>query len=460
MIRILSFFFYLLSFFTIFPSFGDLQSSCYLSLNMLSEEEYKNYLDQSTDLLDKIEKLKSDYHASIESVGMLEFYNDPNTISLLSNHLILAEEQNSPHIDFFKSEFLFLKGTTLNELLLYQEAISVLTEAIAYNPSNIEAFIERAAAYFEINQLPLALQDYESAKRIPIPPFLNANYFAIQAEFYIPKNKIDFSNGLILGIVSGASLATQEFFPSLFGSLRGLLNGLWAFACSPAEISQELVVAAYALGDFIKSHSTTECLQCVIPELKELSSSWDDLTDHLKGKKIGFIIGKYGLDIFAPIGVLKGIDKVKALRRANTMLTLEICQQSKIKQLKILEESSKHATLRTSFISEAVENGKILLKNSNTKCHIMQKKHAWDKIFNLTGDIEIDIKKLIIILEEHGINAPSNLIGKPELFPIASPKIKKSIFEKKINNHIIHAEFETYLETGVTFLQDAWVVTK
>ena len=42
----------------------------------------------------------------------------------------------------------------------------------------------------------------------------------------------------------------------------------------------------------------------------------------------------------------------------------------------------------------------------------------------------------------------------------ALPEIKKVKYEKTLESCKIHAEFEVYLKTGETFLQDAWIVTK
>jgi Holliday junction resolvasome RuvABC ATP-dependent DNA helicase subunit len=47
------------------------------------------------------------------------------------------------------------------------------------------------------------------------------------------------------------------------------------------------------------------------------------------------------------------------------MYTLESCAASQSKQAKILEESTKRAIIRTSFI-ESTKSGKILTKSSNT----------------------------------------------------------------------------------------------
>jgi len=361
-----------------------------------------------------------------------------------------------------QSEIFLEQGTLLNDLLLYKEAIQVLTQAIQLNPSNRDAYIERAMAYFETNQLPLALKDYESAEKLTIaPPFKPGSHKAMMmAAVYIAENKTEFSKGLVSGTVDGAKVSAVEFIPSIFSCCRGILNGLWAFVCSPIEVSQEMVNTAYAIGEFISSHSTEECFQCVVPELKELSLSWNKLNDHSKGQKIGFIIGKYGIDIFAPGGVLKGISKVRALKRANTMCTLENCAVSQTKRTKILEQSKKIAEKRTSLV-ESVKKGKILTKSSNVQHHVMQKKHAWDKVLKLSGSVEEDFKKVVVFLEKNKITDKKffkQSFGFPE--ESVMKQIIRSDYEAQINGHLIQAVFETYVETGETFLKDAWVITR
>jgi tetratricopeptide (TPR) repeat protein len=365
--------------------------------------------------------------------------------------------------DWLAADFHFLNGIFLNDALIYGEAIKAFTESIRLNPSHRESYIERAMAYFETNQIKLALNDYESAKKLTFtPPFKAEFSYCLMAPtpLYIPESRTEFADGLVLGIVEGGAVACIEFIPSTFSCCRGVLNGLWAFVCSPAEVTQDMTNATYAVGRFIYEHKAEECLQCVVPELKDLASSWDQINDRARGKKIGYIIGKYGIDIFLPIGIIKGAKRIRELKMANTMCTLESCAASQAKQAKILEESAKRAILREGMIAESINQGKILVKNSNAITHIMQPKHAWDKVLKLSGNAEADFKKLLVLLEDSNILDASCLKGKPQLFPKQAPKISKSEYEKIINNCKVHVELETYLETGEFFLQDAWVITK
>jgi hypothetical protein len=221
-------------------------------------------------------------------------------------------------------------------------------------------------------------------------------------------------------------------------------------------VSKELIAATYAIGEFINKHSAEECLQCVIPELKELANSWNKMDDYLKGQKIGFIIGKYGIDIFAPVAAINGISKLRALKRANILCTLETCVSSELNQAKIIEECVKRAVAREFYITESIKKGKILVGNSNVQYHVMQKKHAWEKVLKLSGKVEEDFKKVILLLEESSILSEECFLSSKKF---AQDKIIRSDYKKIINGHTIHAVFETYVETNLTYLQDAWIIT-
>lgn len=103
-----------------------------------------------------------------------------------------------------------------------------------------------------------------------------------------------------------------------------------------------------------------------------------------------------------------------------------------------------------------------LYKFSDAQHHIMQKKHAWDKLITLSGNVEEDCRKVVALLEEHGIQ---NKLYFKEVskFPI-NPQIENGILvynhAKEIHGHTVEAFFEIYTKTGEMFLQDAWIRTK
>lgn len=126
---------------------------------------------------------------------------------------------------------------------------------------------------------------------------------------------------------------------------------------------------------------------------------------------------------------------------------------------KIIEKSLEFAAKREVIIQDAAKTGKILVRNKNTQIHIMQPKHAWNKLIELTGDVEENFKKITIILEENKIVDPVNIKRKPRKFPRDNPEIIRIDYQKTIKGHDVYAVFETHLESGETFLKDAWIVT-
>ncbi len=345
--------------------------------------------------------------------------------------------------------------------MLYDDAIKLLTKAIKYNPKNLDAYLERAYAYFELNKVDLALKDYKIAKKLYVnPPFLQgmgSNFDSLR--FYVPHDRLDFAAGLIKGILKGSKEAAVDFIPSVLSSLRGMCNGLWAFVCSPKEVSEEVINTAYTLMDYISEHTSFDCLECVVPEIGELSRGWKKLSDHSKGKKMGFIIGKYGVEIFAPLGAIKGVTyvkKIKALKRANTMATLENCAVSSSKKSKILIEASNHSEIRTLIVEAAAKSNSILPSNSNVYLHVMQKKHAWSKIIEITGNDKIDFKKVVGFLEKYEIRNKKNI---HKIFKTENGTVFKVTHKMEIEGYTVVADFDVVPNLKEYTLKNAYLET-
>ena len=202
------------------------------------------------------------------------------------------------------SQIALSSGQIKNEIGFFDEAILSLQQALDYNPQNKEAYLEKAIAYFEKGEYSQSISDYLASdyKFKPVTP-----------------NMVEFSSGLIKGIICGGTKSLANFLPSTLASLYGLGHGIWAFACSPREVSLEMVETCCAISDFLFTHSSLETVQVLIPELKEFSH---DLSDHRKGEVIGTIIGKYGVDFFAFAGLVKGVKLYRNLKKANEALTL------------------------------------------------------------------------------------------------------------------------------------------
>ena len=90
----------------------------------------------------------------------------------------------------------------------------------------------------------------------------------------------------------------------------------------------------------------------IVPELKSLCCNWDNLTTRNKGQQLGFIIGKYGIEIFTPVVGMKAFKVYRDLKRANSMLTLEHCVTSQAQKQLILSSALEHATQRESYLKK------------------------------------------------------------------------------------------------------------
>ncbi|MEK7339481.1 MAG: hypothetical protein AABZ92_02065, partial [Verrucomicrobiota bacterium] len=88
---------------------------------------------------------------------------------------------------------------------------------------------------------------------------------------------------------------------------------------------------AQACIQFVKDHTSAEVLTSLVPELKELIETWDTLEKPKRGEMTGHIIGKYGVDIFAGVGLTKGMKLYRELKKANNLLTFEALATSKKK---------------------------------------------------------------------------------------------------------------------------------
>lgn len=382
------------------------------------------------------------------------------------SHVINSINDSNSLPDWLMADYWLHEGIRLNDLFLHAEAISYLTAAIEKQPS-IEAYQERLHAYFEVGNLSLAIEDYHKLLQLEND---QKNILRNQFGYISQKNRYqgiyilnhdlvgmaDYAGGFCIGITQGSAIALIEFVPSTWSCCKGILHGLWSFACSPTEVSSDLINASYDLVKFIKENTASECLETIVPELKDLCVKWEILSDYDKGNRIGYIIGKYGIDILAPGASLKGVKKYQQLKRLNSMFTVECCVASEAKKAKIIEASSKHASIRTN-VSDLATTGKVIPRNANVIPHVMQERHAWEKLIKISGDKVEDFKKVSVLLEESEILSKKHLIESEKFH---NGKIIRSDYRNYIEGYEVHATFETCVESNQTFLKDAWVIIK
>jgi tetratricopeptide (TPR) repeat protein len=366
----------------------------------------------------------------------------------------------SPPAERLAADIHQARSTFYNDLGLYQQAIENAMLAIESNPANREAYIERAIAYFETNQMESALEDYEKAQTMAlVPPFTYESDSPVIQERRKKTDQaivdqIDFASGLASGVLKAANDQDELASLNALNSPSGLSTGLWAHVCSPRNISEEMVHAAYAMGHFLNRSTRDEGWRAVLPEIVELSYTWEDLNDRQKGEKIGFLIGRYGVDIFMPDGIKRGMSRGRALKRANAMLTLECCLDSPNNQGIISEKSAIHQQLRNRYLTLAEDAP--LIKNENLKYFVMQPQHGWNQIFLLSGNIEEDFSKALRLIAEYQVTSERYL---RKSIPLAEG-LWRHEYKKKINNHTVRVIIDEYTSSGSRFLIDARVMSR
>ncbi len=218
----------------------------------------------------------------------------------------LAEKQNLGHELIGKLHL--IEGQFRLEYGQYAEAVVCLTSAIQNNPMQQEAYFERAVAYFELGEFDKAVQDYLTIEHQPSSLFNTVPYL---------------SAGITVGIIAGAKEAAVEFIPESLSTLRGMGKGLWALLEHPLEASKDFVDAALQIIDYLRSQSSLEIAQNLIPELRELIQNYDQLSHYERGRLIGHAIGKYGADILVCKYSMVALKAYRDLKKANQMMTLE-----------------------------------------------------------------------------------------------------------------------------------------
>ncbi len=252
-----------------------------------------------------------------------------------------------------------LKGQIESEVGLYAEAILSLTEAIVKDPTNKEAYFERAMAYFEQGAFNLALDDYRSSGVKSTPIESSAT------------DQVLFAMGLSQGVLKGMSDGAIEFVPNMLASAYGLSHGLWTLTLHPLSTSQELVKSAYACIEFVRKSSAVEVLSALVPEFQELVQTWDSVAHQRRGELMGYVIGKYGIDIFLGSKALKSVAAYRDLKRANGVLTLESAASSEQNGARIAVEARRYNDTRklilekSSLMIELDKEGKHILGHKN-----------------------------------------------------------------------------------------------
>lgn len=292
----------------------------------------------------------------------------------------------------------FLRGVIYSDSLLYPNAIEAFSYAIQANPLHAESYLERAFAYFELGMFDEAISDFKRMEQISdntdlnlqsaiyLNPSLSVNkmldpkklnkcflkWNATHTVSHTPNNKdkrINYAQGLCVGLKEGIGCSANEFIPATLNSISGIGKGLWAFVCSPKEVTEEIIYSSYYCFKYVCQQSPLDTMEDVIPELKILRDKWENIDDYQRGKMIGFILGKYGLEVLGPGYTFKTIKKYRELKRANTYLTLYACKQSQSNKALIINEAARTISSR----EKLAEHYKLIIHKDKQNKHVIGK---------------------------------------------------------------------------------------
>ena len=222
--------------------------------------------------------------------------------------------------DFLSSALYLQEGKSYAEHGYYDQAIEALTKALLRDPENRDAYFERACAYFEKGEFDQSLSDYVQSG------FKNSsseNEKNISFSF-------DYGAGLLNGMKKGM---LEEFGDGLpvWGSMMAF--SLWTLNQSPIPMGKFVGAAltcATAAGAYVVANQITS-------ELKYLVKNWNELSESQRGEMTGYLLGKYGVDIFASIGSAKLMKSYEELKKANQILNFEYALANKT----VIEEIQK-----------------------------------------------------------------------------------------------------------------------
>jgi len=117
------------------------------------------------------------------------------------------------------------------------------------------------------------------------------------------------------------------------------------------HVSKDFLDATCNCINFIRENTPTEILLTLVPELQNLVQNWDTLPQMDRGEVAGQIIGKYGVDIFAGVGIAKCMRAYRGLKKANDLLTFEAAAISQRNKAQIALEAQKRSGIRKQILS-------------------------------------------------------------------------------------------------------------
>jgi hypothetical protein len=308
-------------------------------------------------------------------------------------------------------------GIYFKDLYLYAEAIEAFNEALRWDANLLEAYIERAHDYLELNEWELALTDGEAAKTLTHP-----------SEVTSPL--IEFGSGLYLGIREGLQAEATPATPPTWSCHRGISHGLWAQVDHPFPLDADFLNTSYDFLNQFCHHASHNGVEKYLPELQYIISEWEELDDSRRGSLAGYLIGKHGLEIFLPEKSSQLLARYRRFEQLNTMMILECCLHSEENRAQLIQECNRYAETRKQQHSDYKEH-RILPFSPH-------------------------LNQTVELLEREEIDADLYRIEVKQV-PEENPQLLFSHHEKEVQDQSIHAIFVKSLADNKTYLLRTWM---
>ena len=257
----------------------------------------------------------------------------------------IQQARQNGNDNLLTSEMFVRQGEAYIEVGLYHEAITSLSEAINKDPKNLEAYFQRASAYFETGDFEKSFKDYISSKK--------SDQFV---SYRLSSN--EFVDAFSKAACNGACDSVSDYFPSLCSTAYGLGECLWAFGEHPVDSIRNFADASYEMANQVVDYLKTvdrDTLHEYANELVTLYDNFNQLSDQEKGGLIGYAVGKYGVDIFSGFAVLKGVSAYTKLKEANRVCNFESMIISTASKDSVASAALRQCNARRTFF----ENSKI-----------------------------------------------------------------------------------------------------
>jgi hypothetical protein len=125
----------------------------------------------------------------------------------------------------------------------------------------------------------------------------------------------------------------------------------WTGLCSPIEVPQNIYHFISDIIEYLSTQDLSQMSKDMAPELYELIKNWKQYEHYVRGERVGYIGGKYGLEIFATAGSMKAFEAFRKLKRANAACTLRAAS-TPAGRAAIEQSSKKFGTCRQEFFEK------------------------------------------------------------------------------------------------------------